>query len=70
MQIRTGFRAWTTHVCVERRHMEASATGPRLGLQVFVRFYQITAISKKTKTLDEFVESQFYIDFVRSLGIT
>ena len=55
-----------THVCVKkRRHMEASATGPRLGLQVFVRFYQITAISKKTKTLDEFVESQFYIDFVK-----
>ena len=54
------------HQCVKkRRHMEANATGPRLGLAAFQKFHEMTSNSKSVKTLDDFINSQFYIDFVK-----
>lgn len=56
----------SVHVCVKkRRHMEANSSGPRMGLQVFVKFYQTTTTTKKAKTLDDFVNSTYYIEFVK-----
>ena len=54
------------HVCVKkRRHAEANSSGPRMGLNVFVKFYQSTTASKKPKTLDDFINSPYYIEFVK-----
>lgn len=55
-----------THMCVKkRRYLDANSTGPRLGLRVFQRFYHLTTHSSKVKSLDEFIDSPYYIDFVR-----
>lgn len=56
----------TTHMCVKkRRYMEAGTPGSRFGLRAFQRFYELTANSKKAKTQDEFINSPYYIDFVK-----
>jgi hypothetical protein len=55
-----------SHVCVKkRRHMDINSSGSRYGFRVFQRFYELTANSKKPKTMDEFIDSAFYIDFVK-----
>ena len=54
------------HQCVKkRRHMEADATGPRIGFAVFSRYHALLYRSTKQKTLDEFINHQFYIEFVK-----
>lgn len=54
------------HQCVKkRRHMEANATGPRIGFAVFSRYSTLLYRSTKPKTLDEFINNQFYIEFVK-----
>ena len=54
------------HQCVKkRRHMEADATGPRIGFAVFSRYNALLYRTTKPKTLDEFVNNQFYIEFVK-----
>lgn len=56
----------TTHMCVKKqRHNDANAAGPRIGFLTFQKFYAISTNSKKPKTLDEFINSQYYIDFVK-----
>lgn len=57
----------TTHMCVKKqRYMDADAAGPRFGLRVFQRFYTLTIRGTKTaKSLDEFINSPYYIDFVK-----
>lgn len=45
--------------------MEANASGPRLGFSAFSKFYEITSASKKPRTLDDFIDSPYYIDFVK-----
>lgn len=56
----------STHMCVKkRRYMEIDSPASRLGFRTFQRFYDITMSSKKPKTTQEFVESDFYIDFVK-----
>lgn len=55
-----------THMCVKkRRHMDADLVGSRLGLRAFQRFYEKTTGSRTTKTLDDFINSSYYIDFVK-----
>ena len=56
----------TTHMCVKkRRHMEIDTPASRFGFRTFQRFYDITMAAKKPKTTQEFIESDFYIDFVK-----
>lgn len=56
----------TTHMCVKKqRHMDANAAGPRIGFLTFQKFYVISTNAKKPKTLEEFINSQYYIDFVK-----
>lgn len=56
----------STHICTKkRRHMDADSTGPRLGFRVFQKFYELTSNSKNQKTLQEFIDSRYYIDFVK-----
>ena len=56
----------TTHMCVKkRRYMEIDTPASRFGLRTFQRFYDLTMTAKKPKTSQEFIESDFYIDFVK-----
>src|SRR4051812_13648135 len=55
-----------THMCVKkRRHIDANTAGARYGLRTFQRFYILTTNIKKLKTQDEFINSPYYIDFVK-----
>lgn len=56
----------STHMCVKKRRFDDSnATGPRLGFRTYQRYYTQVMRTKKLKTLDEFIDSEFYTDFVR-----
>jgi len=55
-----------THMCVKkRRFMDLGSTGARFGFRAYQRFYDLTMNAKKPKTPDEFINSQYYIDFVK-----
>jgi len=55
-----------THMCVKkRRHMEIDTPGSRFGFRAFQRFYDLTMKTKKLKSTDDFINSQYYIEFVR-----
>jgi hypothetical protein len=55
-----------THMCVKKqRHLDINTAGSRYGLRAFQRFYTLTTNSKKIRTQQEFIESPYYIDFVK-----
>lgn len=55
-----------THLCVKkRRFMDIESTGSRLGFMAFRKFYDLTTNSKKDKTIEEFINSPYYSDFVK-----
>jgi len=55
-----------THMCVKkRRHMDVNSSASRFGLRAFQRFYSLTMNSKKLKTVEEFINSPYYIDFAK-----
>lgn len=54
------------HMCVKkRRHMDINSAGSRFGFRVFQRFYELTMKTKKLKSIDDFINSSYYIDFVK-----
>ena len=54
------------HVCEQkRRHQEEKETGVQLGLQAYLRFYELTQGSSKFKTFDDFAKSPYYRAFVK-----
>jgi len=54
------------HMCEsKRRYKEQNEAGPRLGLQAFLKFYEIAQRSKKPKTFDDFAKSAYYKAFVK-----
>lgn len=56
----------TTHMCVKkRRHMDLNSTGSRLGFRTFQRFYEKNTASKGLKSTDDFINSTYYVDFVK-----
>lgn len=56
----------TTHICVKkRRYMDKDTAGSRFGFRVYQRFYELSTKSKKPKTMDDFIDSPYYIDFVK-----
>ena len=55
-----------THMCVKKqRHMDLDSSGSRFGFRAFQRFFEITTHSKRTKSKEEFIESPYYLDFVK-----
>jgi len=55
-----------THMCVKkRRHMEIDTPGSRFGFRAFQRFYDFSMKTKKLKTTEDFINSQYYIEFVK-----
>lgn len=56
----------TTHMCVKKqRHIDINTAGSRFGLRAFQKFYELTMQSKKLKSIDEFIDSPYYIDFAK-----
>ena len=54
------------HMCeTKRRWSQENETGVRLGFQAWLRFYELTQGSAKTKTYATFVDSPYYSAFVR-----
>lgn len=55
-----------THICVKkRRFAEIHSPESRLGFRAFQRFFDLSTNSKTTKTATEFVDSQFYTEFIK-----
>ena len=55
-----------THMCVKKqRHLDINTAGSRYGFRTFQRFFTLTTNSKKLKTQEEFIDSPYYIDFVK-----
>ena len=54
------------HLCEpKRRYQERDETGVQIGLQSYLRFYEITQGSARLKTFDDFARSPYYRAFVR-----
>jgi hypothetical protein len=45
--------------------MDLESTGSRLGFRAFQRFYERATVSKSPKTTEDFINSTYYIDFVK-----
>lgn len=59
-------KTFANHICEgKRRWQQEKEMGVQHGLRAFVRFYQTTQTSTKTKTYAEFVESPYYLAFVK-----
>ena len=56
----------TVHSCEpRRRRQEQSERGVQLGLQAYLKFYQLTQGSARLKTFDDFADSPYYRAFVK-----
>lgn len=54
------------HLCVKKqRFSDKDTIGSQLGFRVFQRFFELTTLNKKPKTFLDFIDSQFYLAFVR-----
>lgn len=54
------------HLCEpKRRHQQRDEVGVQLGLQAYLRFYEITQGSARLKTFDDFAQSPYYRAFVK-----
>lgn len=54
------------HVCEpKRRYQERDEVGVQLGLQSYLRFYELTQGSAKLKSFDDFAQSPYYRAFVK-----
>lgn len=49
----------------KKRYADKDLLASRMGLTVFQRFYQLTTTSKKVKTVEDFIDSSYYLDFVK-----
>jgi hypothetical protein len=56
----------SVHVCEpKRRYQEEKEVGVQLGLQSYLRFYEISQGSARLKTFDDFAKSPYYRAFVK-----
>jgi len=54
------------HLCEpKRRYQQQNETGVKIGMQAYLRFYEITQGSAKLKTYDDFAASSYYRAFVK-----
>lgn len=55
-----------THMCVKKqRTLDINTAGFKFGFRTFQRYYSLVMKAKKPKTHDDFIDSQFYINFVK-----
>ena len=56
----------SAHLCKKKkRYADRNTAGSMLGFRVFQRFYELTTTSKKPKTVEDFIDSRYYLDFVK-----
>jgi hypothetical protein len=56
----------STHMCErKRRFAQEKEQGVQLGFQAYLKFYESTQSSKGLKSYDDFVNSDYYIAFVK-----
>jgi hypothetical protein len=56
----------TTHMCErKRRFTQEKEQGVQLGFQAYLKFYQTTQGNSRNKNYEDFVNSDFYIAFVK-----
>ena len=56
----------SVHMCEsKRRRGEQNERGVQLGFQAFLKFYQVLHGSSRLKTVDDFIESNYYKAFVK-----
>lgn len=54
------------HICPKkRRKLEIDLPSSRIGFRVFQRFFELSYQCKTTKTVNEFINSNLYIEFVK-----
>jgi hypothetical protein len=54
------------HLCEQKRRcQEQNETGVQLGMQAYLRFYEVTQGSAKLKTFNDFAKSPYYKAFVK-----
>jgi hypothetical protein len=59
-------RTLAAHMCVKKkRWADRDLTHVRLALRTFQIFYERTTTSRKIKTAEDFIRSQYYADFVK-----
>lgn len=59
-------RTLSAHMCVKkRRWADKDLTHTRLSFRVFQMFYDLNTSATKTKTQEEFIQSQYYEGFVK-----
>lgn len=57
---------FSTHMCVKKqRHNDINSTGSRIGFRAFQRFYELTTNSQAAKTTEDFIDSTYYLSFVK-----
>ena len=55
-----------SHICEQkRRFQQQTETGVQLGFKAYLRFYEVTQGSAKTKTYEDFSSSSYYLAFVK-----
>lgn len=56
----------SVHLCEpKRRYQEQNEVGVQIGLQSYLRFYELTQGSARLKSFDDFVQSPYYRAFVK-----
>lgn len=54
------------HLCeAKRRHQQRDEVGVRLGYQAWLRFFELTQGSAKTKSYEDFADSAYYVAFTK-----
>lgn len=54
------------HLCPKKkRFAEKDTIGARLGFRVYQKFYELTMRTTKPKSVEDFIDSQYYMDFVK-----
>lgn len=54
------------HLCEQkRRHNQQNETGVQFGLRAYLKFYEMTQGSTKSKNYEEFSKSPYYVAFVK-----
>lgn len=53
-------------MCVKkRRHNDKDNVASRMGLELYRRYYELNTATKNAKTMEEFINSQFYKAFIK-----
>ena len=59
-------RTLGVHMCVKkRRFADKEMTHVRLGYRVFQMFYELNTAASKSKSIEDFITSQYYEGFVK-----